>query len=83
MKKNKIKYIIVLILSMFLVYYFKDEITILFNDLYNNFSQNFIQENRYLLILKGLRATLIISISSILIGTLIGFLLFLLRKLNY
>lgn len=52
MKKNKIKYIIVLILSMFLVYYFKDEITILFNDLYNNFSQNFIQENRYLLILK-------------------------------
>lgn len=80
MKKNKIKYIIVLILSMFLVYYFKDEITILFNDLYNNFSQNFIQENRYLLILKGLRATLIISISSILIGTLIGFLLFLLRK---
>ena len=37
MKKNKIKYIIVLILSMFLVYYFKDEITILFNDLYNNF----------------------------------------------
>ena len=53
MKKNKIKYIIVLILSMFLVYYFKDEITILFNDLYNNISQNFIQENRYLLILKG------------------------------
>ena len=49
----------------------------------DSFRKTFITENRYQLILKGIANTLIINISSLILGTLLGFALYLLcRKGN-
>ena len=46
----------------------------------DSFRKTFITENRYLLILKGIANTLIINISSLIFGTLLGFALYLLCR---
>lgn len=45
----------------------------------DSFYQNFVEENRYEYILKGLRNTLVISIFAVLLGLAIGFLIALVR----
>jgi polar amino acid transport system substrate-binding protein len=51
----------------------------LFQNISTSFYNNIIRENRYLLILEGLRITAIISVLSILCGTLLGALICFLR----
>lgn len=46
----------------------------------DSFYKNFIQENRYQLVLSGLWVTFVISVLSALFGTILGFLLCLLRR---
>ena len=43
-----------------------------FSDIANSFQSNIIQENRYLLILDGLKTTVVISILATIFGTLMG-----------
>ena len=45
----------------------------------DSFYQNFVEENRYEYILKGLRNTLVISVFAVLLGLVIGFLIALVR----
>ncbi|MCF8241909.1 MAG: ABC transporter permease subunit [Melioribacteraceae bacterium] len=51
----------------------KEEVSIsFFQDILNSFYSNIILENRYILILDGLRTTIIISIFATLFGTILG-----------
>ncbi len=43
----------------------------------NSFKKTFVTENRYRLFLKGIAATLIITVTSVILGTLLGFALYL------
>ena len=45
----------------------------------DSFYQNFVEENRYEYILKGLRNTLVVSVFAVLLGLVIGFLIALVR----
>ena len=48
----------------------------------DSFYKNFIEEDRYLLLVKGALTTLIISLASIIVGTLYGLLLYVLSSSN-
>lgn len=50
------------------------------NSLNKSFYRTLIEEDRYVLILEGLKSTLIISLFSIIFGTFLGSILFLLKK---
>ena len=82
-KKNIIKcilYGIIALLFICLIFINKEQIKNILIDLYNSFDRTIIEEKRYVLILNGLKSTLIISIFSIIIGTILGYVLFLIRK---
>lgn len=74
--KKIIKIIICIVLTTAIFIIFKENITSLLLDIKNSFYQTIINEKRYILIFEGLKATLIISVLSIIIGTIIGLLLF-------
>jgi len=57
----------------------KEDVSII-ESIKNSFYRNFIEEDRYLLLLQGVLTTIIISIVSILLGTIAGYLFFLLSK---
>ena len=50
-----------------------------FQDVYNSFFRTVIEEKRYLLFLRGLKATLILSFGSLILSTVLGFFLFYLQ----
>lgn len=82
-KKNIIKftvYIAVFLLFVYLLYANKELLKNILVGLHNSFNTTIIAEKRYILILNGLKSTLIISITSIIIGTMLGFILFIIRK---
>lgn len=83
--KNKNRWIntffIVLLLAVIILYN-KNNIENMLISIKYSFNRTVIEEQRYLLILKGLKSTLIISCLSIIIGTLLGFILFLLQRLK-
>ena len=82
--KNKlIKVIIILFLLILVLTCNKENIIKLFSSIYSSFIRTVIDEKRYILFLNGLKATLLISFLSIIIGTLFGFILFLLQLLFY
>lgn len=83
LKKNIIKCILYGILALLficLIFTNMEQIKNILIDLYNSFDRTIIEEKRYVLILNGLKSTLIISIFSIIIGTILGYVLFLIRK---
>lgn len=81
--KNKIIKILLVIFVLSLVIFINRGIILnLFNNVLISFNRTVIQEKRYILFLKGFKATLIISLLSIIIGTILGFILFLLQKIN-
>lgn len=51
-----------------------------FNSFVNKFNKMFIEEDRWLLILDGIRVTCLITILSLLIGTILGFAIYLLSS---
>lgn len=79
-KVEYIFYVILLLLLMYIIYANKDLLIEFINNVKVSFNRTLIEENRYILILEGLKATLIISIFSIILGTLLGLLLFLIRR---
>lgn len=79
--KNKwIKIIIILFLLILFLICNKENIIKFFSSIYSSFIRTVIDEKRYILFLTGLKSTLLISFLSITIGTLFGFILFLLHK---
>ena len=54
--------------------------TSFFTRVKESFEKTFVKENRWLLIFKGLGVTLLISFSSAIIGTILGFLLLVLSR---
>lgn len=81
MNKNKwIKNLIILFLSVLVIICNKETIINFFNSIHNSFNRTIIEEKRYILFLNGIKSTLLISFLSIIIGTLLGFVLFLLHK---
>ncbi len=79
--QNKwIKAIIILFILILVLIYNKENIIKLFSSIYSSFIRTVIDEKRYILFLNGLKSTLLISFLSIIIGTLFGFILFLLHR---
>lgn len=81
MKKNNKFLILFLIVVIFVIILIinKKYLFEIFANISNSFQRTLIYEDRYILILQGLKSTLIISFTSILFGTLIGIALFMLR----
>lgn len=77
LKKNKMFIILIMIFIMFI---YKNEILIIINDILHSFYATLIEENRYKLLLNGLFSTCIISIISILLGTMIGVVIYYIQK---
>ncbi len=69
----------ILILIILLII-FKENIINIYNELSTSFYRTIIEEQRYILILRGLSQTLIISISSIILGSILGLILCIFRK---
>ena len=83
MKKKKIfLYLLFFLITICLLFIFKDNIINFLDSTRISFRRTIIDENRYILLLNGLKNTLIISIFSILFGTILGILLFFIQRLN-
>ena len=81
--KNKtkfIKFFFIFFLILIVIVISKDVIIDFLNNISNSFNRTVIVEKRYILFLKGLKSTLLISFLSIVLGTLLGFILFLLQR---
>jgi len=51
-----------------------------FSDIASSFHQNFIQDDRWLMLVKGLRTTLLITLLALLMGLVLGFLVAIIRS---
>lgn len=79
-KKRYIRILVILLVLTIVAVYNRENIINIFGKLQNSFIRTVIDEKRYILFLEGLKSTLLISFLSIFIGTLLGFILFLLYK---
>lgn len=79
MKRKKIYYIVIIFLIILITIFNYNDIFKNFNSIIIGFNRTLIEEDRYLLMLEGLKSTLVISIFSIILGTLIAFIIFLMR----
>ena len=79
-KTKFIKFFFILFLILIVIVISKDIMIDFFNNISNSFNRTVIVEKRYILFFKGLKSTLLISFLSIIFGTLLGFILFLLQK---
>ena len=80
MFKKILRIVLILSVVILLTIIFKNEIFDFLNVTINSFKRTVLEEQRYKLILRGLLNTCIISISSIILGTIFALILFLLRK---
>lgn len=80
MRKKILKIIIIFILLVLILIVFNKEFLSLFEDFSTSFYRTIIEEKRYILLLEGLKSTLIISIFSIFLGTILGSILCFIRK---
>lgn len=81
--KNKIIKISSIIILLIVLVLLKNDIYDFILNLSDSFYRTILEEQRYKLLLNGLYSTLIISISSIFIGTLIGIIIYKIRKSSY
>lgn len=75
-----ILYGILILLFIYFIYINNELFKNISTNLCNSFKRTLIDENRYILILNGLKSTLVISVFSIIIGTILGLILFFIRK---
>ena len=83
MKKKVLKIFLLLLVIVLVLVVFKNEIFILIEDVSNSFYRTVIEEQRYELLFEGFLSTTIISIMSIILGTLMGIVIYYLRKCHY
>lgn len=79
-QKKWIKIIIILFILILVIIFNKGAIINFLSSIHSSFIRTIIDEKRYILFFNGLKTTLLISSLSIIIGTLFGFVLFLLHK---
>lgn len=79
MKRKNIYYIVIIFLIILITIFNYNDIVKNFNNIVISFNRTLIEEDRYLLMLEGLKSTLVISIFSIIFGTVIAFVIFLMR----
>lgn len=83
MKKKKIfLWTLISIIVITLIIIFRDSVLSFGNSVLNSFKRTIIDENRYVMFLQGLENTLIISLFSILFGTILGIILFYIQRIN-
>ncbi len=82
-KKSNYLILITLVIVGLLLFYNKEVIVDFMRGVYSSFNRTVLEESRYILFLNGLRATLVISLLAIIIGTILGFGLFLLQKTKF
>ena len=82
MKKIKkwIKILIIIVIFSLVIILNKEFVINLLKNISNSFNRTVIEEDRYILLFNGLKSTILISNFSIIFGTLLGFVLFLLQK---
>lgn len=81
--QNKIIKLLILVIIVLTFIWFKNDILYFLVDLKNSFYRTIIEEDRYQLLLTGLLYTIIISLASILLGTIFGgFVCYLRRSKN-
>lgn len=83
MKKKVLKIFLLLLVIVLVLVVFKNEIFILIEDVSYSFYRTVIEEQRYELLFEGFLSTTIISIMSIILGTLMGIVIYYLRKCHY
>lgn len=83
MKKKILKIILLLFVIGIALFIYKDETLIFLNSISNSFYRTVIEEQRYKLLLEGFLSTTIISIMSIIFGTLLGLIIYYIRKSRF
>ncbi len=78
--KKKLKILLIILLLSILIIIFKSEINVLINNIVVSFFRTVIEEQRYKLLLQGFISTTIISIASIILGTLLGIIIYCISK---
>jgi len=82
MKKKLKILLIILLLSLFIII-FKSNLSVLISNIADSFFRTVIEEQRYKLLLQGFISTTIISILSIILGTILGVIIYCLRKSKF
>lgn len=77
---KKFKILLIILLFGILSILFKSEISILIKNISDSFFRTVIEEQRYKLLLQGFISTTIISLTSILLGTLLGIIIYCTNK---
>ncbi len=70
--QKRITIMLLIIIFSIIIYLFRDDFINFIHSVFYSFNRTVIEEKRYILLLNGLIATLIISIVSIFFGTLLG-----------
>lgn len=81
-KKKNIIILIAFISLLYIGYIHVDSLISWCQSVYISFNRTLIDENRYVLIFKGLGITIIISFVSIIVGSILGLLLYLMQKID-
>jgi len=78
--KKKLKILLIILLLSILIIIFKSEINVLINNIADSFFRTVIEEQRYKLLLQGFLSTTIISVTSIILGTMLGIIVYCISK---
>ena len=78
--KKKLKILLIILLLSILIIIFKSEINVLINNIADSFFRTVIEEQRYKLLLQGFLSTTIISVTSTILGTMLGIIVYCISK---
>lgn len=81
--KKKLKILLMILLLSLLIIIFKSNLNVLISNIADSFFRTVIEEQRYKLLLQGFISTTIISILSIILGTILGVIIYCLRKSKF
>ena len=81
--KKKLKILLIILLLSLLIIIFKSNLSVLMSNIADSFFRTVIEEQRYKLLLQGLISTTIISILSIILGTILGVIIYCIRKSKF
>ena len=81
--KKKLKILLIILLLSLLIIIFKSNLSVLISTIADSFFRTVIEEQRYKLLLQGFISTTIISILSIILGTILGVIIYCLRKSKF
>ncbi|MBE6153602.1 MAG: amino acid ABC transporter permease [Firmicutes bacterium] len=83
MKRNILKILLIILLVIILFIILKIDVRFFISNIIESFFRTVIEEQRYKLLLEGFISTTIISIISIILGTMLGILIYCIRKSKF